>query len=383
VFYHRPMKTPKSKNQDIQVLRAIAILLVVMQHYRNRLPTPDAYGKMFDYVQYWSGVDIFFAISGFLIYRSFAHQTSIANSKSEALRGFWSHRFLRLYPASLFWVAISIGVAAAVHIPFASASKALLSGAAALVGVSNIYWSACIPNFSLCGNPDVNGITWSLSLEWQLYATLSTLMIVMGGKRAVAVLLVAAAVVSALDAPLWSLPWALRFQSFALGALLSYLISERLLTRSFLSTATSRVALVAGILVTILAPLHVPQPMTLPVIALGSLLCLASSMKGDSYSGHRWSAPFEWIGERSYSIYLCHLPVILVVREFLARTSHSEPTAGNVIAALVATVVLVGVLSDLSYRFIETPFQRFHKPTAANQRSGDGSAVQEDGLQPR
>jgi len=367
------MKTPKSKNQDIQVLRAIAILLVVMQHYRNRLPTPDAYGRMFDHVQFWPGVDIFFAISGFLIYRTFAQQLSTTNSTGEALKGFWSHRFLRLYPASFFWIVVSVGVAAvSTHVNFASASKAALSGAAALVGVSNVYWSACIPDYALCGNPDFNGITWSLSLEWQLYASLSTLMVLLGGKRAVGFMVTGAVIMSFFDAPLWSLPWALRFQSFALGSLLSYLISEQLLQRRFLSTTAARIALAAGVLMTILAPLHIPQPMTLPFIALGAFLCLASSMKGDSYSACFWSMPFEWIGERSYSIYLCHLPVILMVRELLVRTSHSEPTAGNMIAALVATVVLVGILSDLSYRFIETPFQRLHKARSANQLSAGG-----------
>jgi len=353
---------PKSKNQDIQVLRSVAILLVVMQHYRNRLPTPSAYGKMFDHVQFWPGVDIFFAISGFLIYRSFIRQSSIAHTKVEALKGFWSHRLLRLYPALLFWVGVSVVIAAlSTHLPFASASKAAVSGAAALAGVSNVYWSACIPDFALCGNPDFNGVTWSLSLEWQLYAALSTLMVIFGGKRSVALLLAGSVVMSYLNAPFWSFPWALRFQSFALGALLSYLVTEKLVQRHLFSTLTSRCILATGVLITILAPLHVPQPLTLPAIALGSLLCLTSSMKGDSYSGSLWSATFEWIGERSYSIYLCHLPVILAVRELLARTSHSEPTAGNAIAALAAAVTLIGMLSDLSYRLIELPFQNLRR----------------------
>jgi len=366
---------PKSKNQDIQVLRAIAILLVVLQHYRNRLPTPDAYGKMFDHVQYWPGVDIFFAISGFLIYRSFAHQKSVAHSKLDALKGFWSHRFLRLYPASFLWVAVSVGVAAfSTHLPFASASKAAVGGAAALVGVSNVYWSACIPNFALCGNPDFNGITWSLSLEWQLYAALSTLMVLFGGKKAVAFLLTGAVVMSFFDAPLWSLPWALRAQSFALGALLSHLIGKGLLTRSILSTKSSMGALVIGVLVAILAPIHIAQPLTLPAIAIGSFLCLASVMNGNSYSGRLWSMPFEWIGERSYSIYLCHLPVILVVREILARMSLSSPSAINVTIAVVTTTLLVGLLSDLSYRFIEMPFQRMQTKKPASQISGGVSA---------
>jgi len=41
-----------TKNNDIQCLRAVAILMVLLQHYRSRLPTPDAYYRVFDHFVY-------------------------------------------------------------------------------------------------------------------------------------------------------------------------------------------------------------------------------------------------------------------------------------------------------------------------------------------
>lgn len=60
----------QDKNLDIQVLKAIAIIMVTIQHYRNRQPSPEFYLSTFKDVTYWASVDIFFAISGYLMCKS-------------------------------------------------------------------------------------------------------------------------------------------------------------------------------------------------------------------------------------------------------------------------------------------------------------------------
>ncbi|EPN0837415.1 acyltransferase family protein, partial [Escherichia coli] len=56
----------KVTNNNIQALRALAILLVIIQHL-HRLPIPEWLMSTYSQYSYWTGVDIFFAISGFLM----------------------------------------------------------------------------------------------------------------------------------------------------------------------------------------------------------------------------------------------------------------------------------------------------------------------------
>jgi len=349
----------KGKNQDIQILRAIAILLVVAQHYRGRLPAPAIYSALFNHVQFWPGVDIFFAISGFLIFRAFSHDLSASPTKMGAFKEFWIKRFMRLFPALLFWMIVSVSAAAFdKSVNFASPAKAAAGALAALVGVSNLYWSACIPNFTLCGSADFNGVTWSLSLEWQLYALLSFGIFYFGGKRFLICGLLLAVIMSVWPASIFSFPWAFRIQSFLLGSLTAYFIASRHMRNDWLRPWIAKAILSAGILIAILSPMHTPQPWVLPAISVGAALCLLSAIQGQSYLGSFFSKPLEWVGERSYSIYLCHLPIYLTVREIMVRTIGIEDTPTHIAIAVVFAVTAIMVFSDLSFRYIETPFQK-------------------------
>lgn len=353
---HQERGLRKRSNLDIQVLRGIAIALVLVQHCRGRLPTPAWYQEMFNHAAFWGGVDIFFAISGFLIYTTFLRDLE---REHHPVQAFWTRRVFRLAPAAVTWVAFSVLVAAvASHTPFADPARAAVSGIAAVAGVSNLYWSLCTPDYALCGSADFNSVTWSLSLEWQLYALLTAAMVALRPRNAVVLMLALAALLSCFAAPSWSLPWAFRMQAFALGALVGLARTSgwRIAALDTMPRAFAMTLLISGVALVTWAPAHVPQPLTLPTIAAGALACLLSTLRGDSYSP--WLAPLGWLGERSYSVYLCHLPLILLVREVIERTGSMEPTPWHVAVAFAAALILVWAAADLSYRFIELPWQR-------------------------
>lgn len=347
------------KNRDIQVLRGIAIMLVLVQHCRNRLPTPEAYHRVFDHVAFWPGVDVFFAISGFLIFQTFTRTMEASSSRTQALYSFVSRRLTRLFPAVLFWVTLSVLLAMVLTTaPYGDPLKVLASGAAALVALSNLYYVACLPDVASCGNPDFNGVTWSLSAEWQMYLMLAVSMLFFGRTRAVTVLLSAAAIMSVFDAPSWSGLWAFRTQAFALGALTA-LIAERA-GGIDLGCWRSITLLMLGIAIVISAPAKLPQPFVLPAIGMGAWACLVSAMGGNSFT-FAISAPLHWIGERSYSIYLCHLLVLLSAREALTRLGMMDTTPLHVALGFGVSLATIAVLGDLSYKHIEL---RFHRPEA-------------------
>ena len=353
------MKTVK--NNDIQCLRAVAIILVIVQHWRNRLPAPEWYGKMFDNFGFWSGVDIFFAISGFLICKTFLNDLNRYNSPKVALQRFGMRRIIRLVPALIFWCIFSIALAYFVtSVADASPFKVALSAATGLIGISNLYWSHCVQTgISACGNPDFNGVIWSLSLEWQLYIVLVVLLCLGRPAKAIFVMVVISISMSFYPGPSFSYVWAFRVQAFTLGALIfSALNRNNVLQTVRIPRLVNILLLMIGIGICIRAPSTLVQPFIIPSIAIGAALCLISALSANSYSRSKISVPFIWIGERSYSIYLCHLPAILVTREIVNRTSGLYPPDKSLQVSFLLGISLILIASNLSYRFIEQAFQK-------------------------
>lgn len=336
-------------------------MLVMAQHYRARLPTPEFYKNLFNHFSFWPGVDIFFAISGYLICKTFLRDLERAQSRSEAAIMFWRRRVARLLPAVAFWCAASILVSAIVTTwPGAEPAKVAKSAITAVLGISNLYWATCVQHALACGSADFNGVTWSLSLEWQLYALISALMCIAGARRAVVLMLLLSIFVSVFAAPSFSFLWVLRPQSFALGAAI-YLLTKNICLETLpIPRMTWPLAATLGVLICIIGPVDIPQPFTIPAISLGAGLCLLSALHGRVLTAPAASSILVWIGERSYSIYLCHLPIFLLTREVLMRTVGIAPQSMHVALGASIAAALICTCGHLSYRFIEIPFQKMH-----------------------
>lgn len=350
------------KNLDIQLLRGVAIVLVLMQHYRGRMPTPAAYDALFSYVSFWPGVDIFFAISGFLICSTFLRDLAVSRTGHEAVASFWLRRVARLLPASVFWCLASIAAAALVTTwPGADALDVAKSAVFGVFGVSNLYWATCVQHALQCGSADFNGVTWSLALEWQLYALITLLIWAAGARRAIIVMMALSIAVSLFAAPSFSYAWVLRPQSFTLGAVIFLCTRTRHIGNSKLFRISAPIVLLAFIALCIGTPVYVPQPFVLPVISIGAAVCLMCTIHGSVLTACAPTSCLVWIGERSYSIYLCHLPIFLLTRELLARTIGIDPNPVTVVGGLIASLGAIAVCAHLSYKHIELPFQRMRR----------------------
>ncbi len=98
------------KNNDIEVLRAIGILYVIISHLPTFTPwAPSWHTVIFNHTYFWSGVDLFFAVSGFVIMKSISPW--ISKDKNEKYLSdtvsFWVKRFYRLIPASWFFLLLT------------------------------------------------------------------------------------------------------------------------------------------------------------------------------------------------------------------------------------------------------------------------------------
>ena len=349
---------------DIQGLRAVAVLLVVTYH--SGLPLPGGF----------TGVDVFFVISGFVITELILRrQTSPDGFR---LRTFYTRRMKRLLPALALVTTVTVLVAIWFQSPFGPQSTTALTGVGATFFIANFIIYANTGGY-FDAPAEINPLlhTWSLSVEEQFYFVFPALMILataLAARRRFAARTSALLIVSlvavlsflasiALGFGLWQpdtlaspVSWAFyssvtRAWEFAVGAIIALALFKGTVA---LSKATASVLSVAGIITIGVGALFITSDMVFPgVVALLPVLGTAAVILGGS-SGHSpamsraMSLPgMVWIGALSYSWYLWHWPVIVFTRQLV-------PDSG--VALLIAGFGSL-LPAWLAYRFVENPIR--------------------------
>ncbi|ASW04841.1 acyltransferase family protein [Rhizobium sp. 11515TR] len=357
------------KNRDIQALRGVAVLMVFLQHYRSRLPTPEWYHGIFSYAGFWSGVDLFFVISGLVIGRSLISRGDweIGHKLSgPALKDFWIRRFNRLAPAAWFWIAFSTILSlSTISMSYAGTLKtALTSAATALTATSNFYWSHCVVTHSIgasCMNPDFNGVFWSLSLEEQFYFVFAILAFFFTYLRLARIYLAFLIISSAanyflIEGP-FSLAWVLRPQGLIVGVLLAIHHDQ---VASLIARFSSRTRVLVCVLTIALIctfPAMMDLTCSIPILAVISAVAVSISLPDGGISRGNLGSLLQWVGNRSYSLYLCHLPIIIVIREASFRLFGeqfiSSPSTAAFAVAFSTSLAATLFAANLSFRYIE------------------------------
>ena len=323
---------------DIEGMRAVAVLLVVLYH----ADVPGFSGG-------FAGVDVFFVLSGYLITGLLVLEYERRGSID--LLEFYGRRIRRLLPAVGVVALATVAVGALILAPHEQ--RTVADTALATAGyVSNLYFILESADYFRLG-PQSNPLlhTWSLAVEEQFYAVwpLLVLLSLRVFSRRGLVLVLATASLGSLALCTWltsyRLPWAFflsptRAWEFGLGALVW------LLPRTYRHAAgTGLIGLLASNL--LLSPTTAFPGLYALLPTVSTALVLAGDQRGLT---HRLlSAPWlQWLGRRSYSWYLWHWPVV-VYAEILGATAWT--------VALVAGLSLVP--AHLSYVLVENPV-RFH-----------------------
>lgn len=375
------------KIEEIQVLRAIiAVVLVVIFHSRFDLtgaPHP-ALATFFGYLGGDAGVDLFFVISGFVIARNLVPSLQAAGQTAEARRTllvFWLKRAFRLLPSAWFWLAFTLVCSLLFNDSGAFGHfRAAYEGAiAAMLNVANVRFMACFGQFE-CGPTFVY---WSLSLEEQFYLALP-LLILLSRRFLVPVLL--ALLLSQLPEATSVLP-GYRFGGLILGVLLAVFSQSRsyhwfdptgLVGRRWISLPLFIALLV--VLSTVMGPelKVVSGTLKYDLVALPAaiLVLLASYDRGYLMPAGMLRNLLIWIGERSYALYLIHIPAYYLSREILFKTALAGETQTQqwVNHGLLA-IALMLLLSDCSYRLIEMPWLRRGHTIIARLRRPEHTAT--------
>jgi len=298
------MSSPLTENRDAQLdeLRGLAICAVLASHvalvFRNDLEL----ARVFLVPALGVGVDLFFVISGFLIVDRAARCMAKTGSFWRGAAAFWAGRVIRIgVPA---WVTIA-GLYLAWRLGGLHGLRFDdLIAAAAFLG--NFYWAPCFAGSEACGDPLLSSHFWSLGVEVQFYA-LAPLIAALGRRRLWIIVASALTAGALLSRPWGGFWWALRPDALLVAAVLA-----RVLSIGGTGAGLTAVAVIFGMVVAGRGrDVGIPQP-----FGVKSL---------------------RWIGERSFSIYLVHLPVLSGLRAALLE--QAPPWAVALIATISAVLV--------------------------------------------
>ncbi len=334
---------------DIEGLRAIAVVLVVLSH-----------AGISTFAGGYVGVDVFFVISGFLITTLLLKE--LGKTGTISLPGFYARRAIRLLPVSTV-VLVTTVVAAWLWLPatrFKSISLDALFSTFYGINWRLAYEGTDYLNATAAPSPLQH--LWSLAVEEQFYLIWPLLLLaVWAGRRAnrraliaLSALVVVSLVVSIQQTDS-AAPWAYfgshtRAWELGIGALVA--VGAGFLRRT--PKALAAVLTWGGLVAVVIAAVTFDESTAFPgYVALLPVLGTAAVIAGGSSAGG-WGAgkligtgPFRFIGKLSYGWYLWHWPVLMIWPSTFSR----DP---SIKANLVFAAGALG-LAWVTYHLIENP----------------------------
>lgn len=349
---------------SIDGLRAIAVTAVVLYHLGISW-IPGGF----------LGVDLFFVISGYVITRLILD--SINQSSALDLRAFYAARLRRIYPGFLFMVICTI-IFIGVWAP--EAIKRFLSDLPyALTG--SINWLLVARHqdyFETVGRPPLLQHTWSLAVELQFYLIWPIILLTVlkyFGKKNIAKMALIIAMVSGTTLFFVSLQLDqsnaqqishiyFGTDTHSLGLFLGSALAVSWIPQNLSADIEKRAQDVidgigvVGLLGLISTFLFIDETnaslyrIAFPLAGIFGCLVLISLVHPASrFAPIISTAPFRWIGQRSYGIYIWHWVIFQVTRP-------SVDLSGQTWALYLARVLLVLALADISLRWVEIPFRQ-------------------------
>lgn len=329
---------------DIDGLRAIAVVLVILNHVGFSF-IPGGF----------VGVDVFFVISGFLI-TSIIHPMIKENNFK--ITWFLSRRIKRLMPVLLFVIFVSMIIFTFILLPQDLIKFYRSVIWVVLYGANFFFWREHGGYFDGGSQEAPLLHTWSLAVEEQYYLIWPIMLVFFVkyfGNKLTAYLLLGLLVFSTffsqwgtevtLGAAYYLLPT--RFFELLLGSCLAIfwhrLPSTNVMTHNLLS--------IIGLLLIIVSSLLLNEHSSFPGYnalypTLGTILLIYSS-KG-RVNKFLSSKPMVFTGNISYSLYLWHWPIFVIIRYI--SIDFSVPTQ-------ITAIIFIFILSYLSWKFIEQPLR--------------------------
>ncbi len=366
---------------EIQVLRAVAVAMVLFEHIHANLLEWHSPLQTFS-ARYWcgdTGFDLALVITGFVVARSLLPRLQAArdgDSRVAVVANFLLRRFWRLQPAALLWLALPLLVVTSTHFGALQALWPNLSGAfAGALGITNLRAIRMPPGFP----PSLFFPFWSLSLGTQFSIVLPLMAIAAGSWLPRLLLLAALAQFMLPPDPVlaYTRPGAL--SCGVLLAIWAQADGYRLAQPVFLARNSAArgafllglVALLGGVASAMFADVSWLRPGMAEVIG-AALVYAASFDAGYVVRPGRLQQILAGIGDRSYALYLVHIPAYALARALVGHMHQTSSIHGKpaVATLLAAGFVLTGVLAEATFRLVEQPCRRHAKTLRLEPETG-------------
>ncbi|BBH17368.1 acyltransferase [Nocardioides baekrokdamisoli] len=352
---------------DVQALRALAVGAVVVYHcFPGALPGG------------FTGVDLFFVISGFLIT---SHLVASPPTTPRHLAAFWARRIRRLLPAALLVLITTVAAVQWLGEGSQIAPTARMARAASTYWINWLLAGDSVDYLHSSDAPTAVQHFWSLSVEEQFYAFWPVLLLVLvllaravrrGPKLTVTLGLgvVTAASLAASIHLTTTNPSAAYFVTetriweLGVGALLGAWVTWHPTWTPPARTAVAAAGLAAIVVTFVTFDASTPFPgysALLPVLGAAAVIAAQPSLTGMVPNRSRIARvlavrPIQWLGDISYSIYLWHWPLLILWPSVFPHITGATSKALIIAATLV--------LAALTKRLVEDPAQ-FWRPHAA------------------
>lgn len=354
----------------VDLLRGLSIFFVLMNHVNMQMlfakvPYTKGLPHQLTSSLVWNGqygVQIFFAVSGFLItstsIRRWGSLGSIQPSK------FYLLRFARIAPLFALLLAVLSGLDLTHVKHFVVGAKQGGLGGALLAAITFRVNVLEATRGYLPGNWD---ILWSLSVEEMFYLFFPLVCWLLGKRPKLLLVVLFGLVVAGPFArtvfthgnEVWQeYSYLGAMDAIALGCLTALLLSRKSLNKATgRACAAIGIALVAFILCFSLRAEAWGFSRTgvdMTVLAVGACLLIAASTSSD-WKAPRIALPVVWLGQRSYEVYLSHM--FIVIGLFALYISGGTPVHAAPLV-FAATIVVAGALGDVLARLYSEPLNR-------------------------
>ncbi|WP_201773071.1 acyltransferase family protein [Gemmatirosa kalamazoonensis] len=368
-------------------VRGIAVLLVVIFH-TTHLSYETAVGRVVWWLAGagWTGVDLFFVLSGFLI-------TGIlfdAKGKANYFRNFYIRRVLRIFPLYYAVLAVSFLVLPSLAGALALDSRVTTQGFVWYVLYLSNYYQLSIP-----WTHPVLGVVWSLAIEEQFYMAWPLLIASVSAKRVARLCAIVAGLavavrtgltIAGLNGEATYVVTFCRMDALAVGGLLAVTLrTSRAAARQWLRPALA--AAVPVIAAMVLLPMGSTYNVLKDTIGYTATAILFAGLVYAAVTGSAEnvvrracsSSVLRLFGRYSYAIYLVHSPLDAILRRKLFPTPLRQIAGSDLPTQAAYYAVAIGLslgLALVSWNLFEKHFLRLkdHFPYGKASAAGPAAA---------
>ncbi len=379
---HGPDTAPahhrEGKIAGIEMLRAVAVLMVLVQHLPGMLPDLALLwlpGRLMANFNGGAGVDIFFCISGFVVGRSLLRDIDGLDRRDTltVAVGFWIRRAFRLWPSAWLWLFAAYAVSLGFNRMGVTDPSADLRMIPAGIGM--------YANYLLMGasrahqNLGVMSQYWSLSLEEQFYLALPLLLIV--SRRAALPLLALYAGFRFFDYRDFWADIYLRPGCLVAGVALAYLERgsawrrmQRVWQPGFASVVVCATLVLLAAAFDAIAPFErwfgvAMFRLAAPLETMACALIVLVAVQCTPCTPGMFGRVLVFLGSRSYAIYIVHQLAYAVTREIDGRLfSSANGFPLRLVTALAIATVLIAAATEFTVRCIEQPMRALGRSIA-------------------